>query len=40
MNLTFEEYLKTFEVESNWMPRPTFEGCNRIQEECMIMAKL
>ena len=36
MKLTFEEYLDSYKNEPDWIPRPTFEEYEKIQEECLL----
>ena len=36
MKLTFEEYLDSYKNEPDWMPRPTLEEYEKIQEECLL----
>lgn len=36
MKITFEEYLDSYKNEPDWMPRPTLEEYEKIQEECLL----
>lgn len=36
MNLTFEQYLDSYKNQPDWMPRPTLEDYEEIQEECLL----
>jgi hypothetical protein len=36
MKITFEEYLDSYKDQPEWMPRPTIEEYESIQEECLL----
>ena len=36
MKITFEEYLDSYKNEPVWLPRPTLEEYEKIQEECLL----
>jgi len=36
MKLTFEEYLNSYKNEPDWMPIPTLEEYEKIQEDCLL----